>query len=415
MSGPLLSLDTSVELGLLQLANTTYAEVKPPTGNSAIPNQDYAVTQLTSEFNDIFFSLGKHKRIKAKLIVDENDKLKNEVHKAELWNMISAQDIFDKASSSFIIETDHQPLLPLFNNPHSRPPMRIERWLLYLQQFDYKLMYCPGNKNATRHMLPLTDGDTATSEARSQMVHHIIENTSVPKAITLTQVQDATEKDPDFRKFIPLIQAGNNRACRADPELAKYTQVFQELSYTEGIILCRHKLLQPKSLQQQIINKNVERKTLYELSMNRIVQTKLPSFTQVSPDPEVQQKDQDSKAHMKAYTDTKWSTKPHDLHIGNSALVKQKRTNKASPPFEPVPYTIHDIKGSMITASRSTDLKEITRNSSHFKKLGSPPGHARAESQYPCTPQQEPQAPVEFDEPEMHESSQPTSIQPEDE
>ena len=50
MSRPLLSLDTSVELGLLQLSNTTYAKVKPPTGNSAIPNQDHAVTQLTSEF-----------------------------------------------------------------------------------------------------------------------------------------------------------------------------------------------------------------------------------------------------------------------------------------------------------------------------------------------------------------------------
>ena len=32
-------------------------------------------------------------------------------------------------------------------------------------------------------------------------------------------------------------------------------------------------------------------KTLYELSMNSIVQTNLPSITQVSPDPEVQQKD----------------------------------------------------------------------------------------------------------------------------
>ena len=110
--------------------------------------------------------------------------------------------------SSFIIETDHQPLLPLFNNPHSRPPMRIERWLLYLQQFDYKLVYCPGNKNAadylSRHMFPLTDGDTKTSEARSQVVHHIIENT-VPKAITLAQVQDATENDSDFCKLIPLI------------------------------------------------------------------------------------------------------------------------------------------------------------------------------------------------------------------
>ena len=116
---------------------------------------------------------------------------------------------------------------------------------------------------------------------------------------------------------------------------------------------------------------------------------------------------------MKVYANTKRSTKPHDLHIGDSALVKQKRSNKASPPFEPIPYTIRDIKGSMVTASRSTDLKEVTRNSSHFKKLGSPPGHARAESQ--CTPPQESQAPVELDGPEMHESSQTTSIQPEGE
>ena len=48
--------------------------------------------------------------------------------------------------SSFAIETDHQPLLLLFNNPHSRPPMKIECWLLYLQQFDFKFKYCPETK-----------------------------------------------------------------------------------------------------------------------------------------------------------------------------------------------------------------------------------------------------------------------------
>ena len=29
------------------------------------------------------------------------------------------------AGSSFVIETDHQPLLPLFNNSHSRPPIEL--------------------------------------------------------------------------------------------------------------------------------------------------------------------------------------------------------------------------------------------------------------------------------------------------
>ena len=119
--------------------------------------------------------------------------------------------------------------------------------------------------------------------------------------------------------------------------------------------------------------------------MNRLVRTKLLSFNQVSLNPEVQHKDHYSKARMKAYADIKRSTIPHDLRIGDSALVKQRRSNKASPPFESVPYTICGIKGSMITASRSTDLKEVTRNSSYFKN--GPPGHARVQSQYTCTPQ----------------------------
>lgn len=71
--------------------------------------------------------------------------------------------------SSFVIETDHQPRIPLFNNHYSRPPMRIERWLLCLQQFDYLLKYCSGKQNAadylSRHMLPLTESDLQTCEA----------------------------------------------------------------------------------------------------------------------------------------------------------------------------------------------------------------------------------------------------------
>ena len=62
--------------------------------------------------------------------------------------------------STFVVETDHKPLLPLFNNPNSFPPLRIERWLLYLQQFDFKLVYCPGKDNAadylSRHAIPIT-------------------------------------------------------------------------------------------------------------------------------------------------------------------------------------------------------------------------------------------------------------------
>ena len=35
--------------------------------------------------------------------------------------------------SDFEVVTDHRPLVSLFNNPHSKPPTRIERWILKLQ------------------------------------------------------------------------------------------------------------------------------------------------------------------------------------------------------------------------------------------------------------------------------------------
>ena len=53
---------------------------------------------------------------------------------------------------------------------------------------------------------------------------------------------------------------------------------------------------------------------------------------------------------MKAYADQKRQVKPHNLNAGDITLVKQRRLKKASTYFEPAPYTVLDVKGSMITA-----------------------------------------------------------------
>ena len=48
-------------------------------------------------------------------------------------------------------------------------------------------------------------------------------------------------------------------------------------------------------------------------------------------------------------------------------LVKRKQTNKFMTPFDPNPYRIVDVKGSMITAQNS--IRKTTRNSSFFSKI----------------------------------------------
>ena len=45
--------------------------------------------------------------------------------------------------------TDHKPLITVLG-PRSKPPSaRIERWMLYMQQFKYSIRHIPGRENAT--------------------------------------------------------------------------------------------------------------------------------------------------------------------------------------------------------------------------------------------------------------------------
>ena len=43
--------------------------------------------------------------------------------------------------NSFVVITDHKPLVAIYNNPRSNPPARIEQWTLRLQQYDLIVKY----------------------------------------------------------------------------------------------------------------------------------------------------------------------------------------------------------------------------------------------------------------------------------
>ena len=47
----------------------------------------------------------------------------------------------------FTLYTDHKPLALIYANPVSKPPARIKRWLLWLQQYDFDVVYKTGKDN----------------------------------------------------------------------------------------------------------------------------------------------------------------------------------------------------------------------------------------------------------------------------
>jgi chemotaxis protein histidine kinase CheA len=81
--------------------------------------------------------------------------------------------------------------------------------------------------------------------------------------------------------------------------------------------------------------------------------------------------DAKAKARMKDEYDVRMRTKNPTIVVGNSVLVRRKTFNKSTSPWDPNPYEVTSVKGSMITAERTgQNAHTITRNSSHFKRVG---------------------------------------------
>ena len=101
----------------------------------------------------------------------------------------------------------------------------------------------------------------------------------------------------------------------------------------------------------------------------RTYRTKLPQMKPKYDDTEIREMDRISKAKSKWYADRNRNVKESNFKINDTVLVKQKKLNKLTPPFNPNPYTITSMKGSMITARSNKTQSPITRNSSFFKQI----------------------------------------------
>ncbi|CAB3993403.1 Hypothetical predicted protein [Paramuricea clavata] len=93
--------------------------------------------------------------------------------------------------------TDHKPLERLFNDPQSKPPARIERWLLKVQPYRFNVQYQPGSDNPAdfifRH--PLPSSPTSREERCAEEYVNFVSMHAVPKALTLQEIKEATKSD----------------------------------------------------------------------------------------------------------------------------------------------------------------------------------------------------------------------------
>ena len=152
----------------------------------------------------------------------------------------------------FTMYTDHKPLVRLFDPQQAistTGAARIQRWTLYLSNFDYQVEYRKGcdNSNADAlSRLPLSTTQSTLEELSHVQAVQVALVESTP--IDSRQCRMATARDPVLAKVLNFVQHGWPEKCPAE-ELRPYYLRSEKLTSENNILLWGLRVVVPKSLR----------------------------------------------------------------------------------------------------------------------------------------------------------------------
>lgn len=136
-------------------------------------------------------------------------------------------------------------------SPKSKPPSaRTQRWLLYLQQYQYELTHIRGKDNAADVLSCLSVGQTQDESTKeTEDFAHSVAREAVPAALVPKQVEIASENDPTLQLVRQAIITGDwNRLSGTF-----YKAVQDELWLIGQTVMRRNRIKMPENLWKQII------------------------------------------------------------------------------------------------------------------------------------------------------------------
>ncbi|XP_050548981.1 uncharacterized protein K02A2.6-like [Daktulosphaira vitifoliae] len=156
------------------------------------------------------------------------------------------------------VETDHKPLVTLFNKPLHSVPIRLQRMMLKIQSYDLKVDYIPGKQLVLADTLsraPLHDVDT--NDLEEELVAHVksfTENLAIEET-QLEKIKKETANDLVLKKIIQVYLTGwpTNKNLVEDC-LKPYWCYRDEINVIDNLVFKGHCLVIPHSLRSQMLN-----------------------------------------------------------------------------------------------------------------------------------------------------------------
>ena len=167
--------------------------------------------------------------------------------------------------AKFTLYTDCKPIEMILSNPKSKPPARIERWNLRIQDFDFNFVYTSGANNASDFLSrqPISRDVDHTQEDAAENYVNFLTTHAVPKAMTLQEIKDATKKDKTLEGLAKIIREQLwdskpkwHELNTDNDDIRKYINVRDELTINDeaDIVLRGSRIVIPRSLQHRAIS-----------------------------------------------------------------------------------------------------------------------------------------------------------------
>ena len=152
------------------------------------------------------------------------------------------------------VDCDHLPIESIGKKPLSNCPLRLQRMLLRLQKYDFKVKYKPRSEMHVPDMLSRAyiheDVDKELEEALQCHVYLVVSNLPYSDE-KLEQIRNASKNDSSMSLASKLIKEGWPDHRRNVPEKARsFLNHRHELSEYYGLILKGSQIVIPHAMRK---------------------------------------------------------------------------------------------------------------------------------------------------------------------
>ena len=130
----------------------------------------------------------------------------------------------------------------------SKPSSRIERWVLRLQPYNYRVFYIPSRRNIADALSRLTALPSSNQSLHDDEHIRMVAQTAVPAALSIEEIEKAASTD----KELQIV-----RQCLADgiwkDAPKSYLLVRNELTFIGHVILRGQRLVIPTALRNPVL------------------------------------------------------------------------------------------------------------------------------------------------------------------